>query len=121
MNMKTKLTPLVAALALGSSGCMDFEGLDGERPIKTHVQDWRSEIVYQLLTDRFANGDHANDYRVVENAPARYHGGDWRGVEEKLDYLDNLGVTALWISPCVRRSTARTRATSSRGEKGLTM
>lgn len=46
MNMKTKLTPLVAALALGSSGCMDFEGLDGERPIKTHVQDWRSEIVY---------------------------------------------------------------------------
>lgn len=102
MNMKTKLTPLVAALALGSSGCMDFEGLDGERPIKTHVQDWRSEIVYQLLTDRFANGDHANDYRVVENAPARYHGGDWRGVEEKLDYLDNLGVTALWISPIVK-------------------
>lgn len=102
MSMKKQLSPLVCALALGSAGCMDFEGLDGERPIKTHVEDWRSEVVYQLMVDRFANGDYANDYRVVENAPARYHGGDWRGVEERLDYLENLGVTSLWISPIVK-------------------
>jgi glycosidase len=81
---------------------MDFEGLEGERPMKTHVQDWRSEVVYQLMTDRFANGDYANDYRIQEKAPARYHGGDWRGVEERLDYLENLGVTAMWISPIVK-------------------
>lgn len=101
--MKTKRFTLVVALAAASTaGCMDFQGLEGERPIETHVQDWRSEVVYQLMTDRFANGDYANDYRVVENAPARYHGGDYRGVEEKLDYLENLGVTALWISPIVK-------------------
>jgi len=103
MTMKTKRFTLVVALAAASTaGCMDFQGLEGERPIETHVQDWRSEVVYQLMTDRFANGDYANDYRVVENAPARYHGGDYRGVEEKLDYLENLGVTALWISPIVK-------------------
>lgn len=103
MQKHTNLTSVLALVcALGSAGCMDFEGLDGERPMTTHVADWRNEIVYQLMTDRFANGDYANDYRVVENAPARYHGGDWRGVEEKLDYLDDLGVTALWISPIVK-------------------
>ncbi|MCC6902348.1 MAG: hypothetical protein IT377_25480, partial [Polyangiaceae bacterium] len=80
--MKAKLPSVVLALAAScSAGCMDFQGLEGERPIETHVADWRSEVVYQLMTDRFANGDYANDYRVVENAPARYHGGDYRGVE----------------------------------------
>ncbi len=93
---------LAAALAVATTGCMDFEGLDGDRPIKTNVQDWRNEVVYQLLVDRFGNGDLANDYRIQRDAPARYHGGDWRGVEEHLDYLQNLGVTALWISPIVK-------------------
>ncbi|MGE0326783.1 MAG: alpha-amylase family glycosyl hydrolase, partial [Polyangiaceae bacterium] len=85
-----------------NSGCMDFEGLEGEREISTHVEDWREEVIYQLMVDRFANGDRGNDYRVDLSAPARYHGGDWRGVEEKLDYLSDLGVTALWISPIVK-------------------
>lgn len=95
-------SPLCVALALSTSGCMDFEGLEGERPVRTHVQDWRDEVIYQLLVDRFANGDLANDYRVQKNAPARYHGGDWRGVEENLDYIAQLGVTTLWISPLVK-------------------
>lgn len=92
----------LVALALATAGCMDFEGLEGERGVSTHVADWRQEVIYQLLTDRFANGDRANDYRIQEDAPARYHGGDWRGVEEKLGYLDELGVTAIWISPIVK-------------------
>lgn len=87
---------------LASTACMDFEGLEGERPMRTHVQDWRDEVIYQLMVDRFANGDLANDYRIQRDGPARYHGGDWRGVESKLDYLSNLGVTALWISPIVK-------------------
>jgi alpha-amylase len=93
---------IAIALVLASAGCMDFEGLEGERGVSTHVSDWRSEVVYQLMTDRFANGDRANDYRIQEGAPARYHGGDWRGVEQKLGYLDNLGVTAIWISPIIK-------------------
>lgn len=89
-------------LALGQTACMDFENLDGEREISTHVQDWRQEVIYQLMVDRFANGDRGNDYLVDLDAPARYHGGDWRGVEENLEYLTDLGVTAIWISPIVK-------------------
>src|SRR5262245_31289245 len=92
---------LILAL-LGTTACMDFEGLESERSLGTHVQDWRNEVVYQLMVDRFANGDLANDYRVVRSAPARYHGGDWRGVEDHLDYIQNLGVSAIWISPLVK-------------------
>ena len=91
-----------AACALAAAGCMDFQDLDGERPISTHVQDWREEVIYQLMTDRFANADLANDIRVQPGAPARYHGGDWRGIEENLDYLEDLGVTAIWISPIIK-------------------
>jgi glycosidase len=93
---------LGVTLAALSVGCMDLSGYEGERPIATHVSDWRDEVVYQLVVDRFANGDLANDYRIDRLALARYHGGDWRGVEDHLDYLQNLGVTAIWISPIVK-------------------
>ncbi len=101
-GMPSKLQGLLGLLSLLTVGCMDFEDLEGERPMQTHVQDWRDEVIYQLMVDRFANGDLANDYRIQRDAPARYHGGDWRGVENKLDYLSNLGVTALWISPILK-------------------
>ena len=96
------LKAAVLGFALQSVACTDFEGLEGERSVSTHVTDWRDEVVYQLLTDRFGNGDVGNDYRVDLGAPARYHGGDWRGVEDNLDYLSDLGVTALWISPIIK-------------------
>jgi glycosidase len=64
--------------------------------------DWRDQVIYQVLVDRFWNGDSGNDFNVQPGAPARYHGGDWRGLEDKLDYLETLGVTAIWLSPVVR-------------------
>lgn len=67
----------------------------------THVDDWRDEVIYQLMTDRFANGDASNDYRVDETSLARYQGGDYQGIIDRLDYLQNLGITAIWISPIV--------------------
>jgi glycosidase len=91
----------VGLFAILATGCMSFDEVE-EQKVGTHVEDWRNEIIYQLLTDRFANGDFANDYRVDKYAPAKYHGGDWRGVEDKLDYISNLGVTAIWISPIVK-------------------
>jgi len=76
---------------------------NGEQPVlATHVQDWRDEVIYQLLVDRFANGDINNDYKVQAGALARYQGGDWKGIEDHLDYLTTLGVTTLWISPVVK-------------------
>lgn len=85
-----------------TSGCMDFKSVEGDQPISTHVSDWRDQVIYQIMVDRFDDGDRGNDYRVDRTAPARYHGGDWLGVEDHLGYLSHLGVTALWISPIVK-------------------
>ena len=61
--------------------------------------DWRDQVIYQIMVDRFDDGDPNNDFNVAPGVPGRYHGGDWQGVIDHLDYLQDLGVTALWISP----------------------
>ena len=74
-----------------------------DRPRQSNAGlDWRDQVVYQIVVDRFANGDSSNDFNVEPGTPARYHGGDWQGIIDNLDYLEELGVTALWISPVVR-------------------
>jgi alpha-amylase len=94
---------LTLALALAAlAGCVAPELEDVEKvEIGTHASDWRSEVIYQLMTDRFANGDARNDHRVDPSALGHYQGGDWQGIIDRLDYLEELGVTALWISPIV--------------------
>ncbi len=96
-----------AALVVGAflstqAACVSLDE-DALRPtLATHVDDWRDEVIYQVLVDRFANGDLNNDQRVVPGALARYQGGDWSGLTSKLGYLSELGVTTIWISPVVR-------------------
>ncbi len=78
--------------------------------VPERVDDWRDRVIYQIVTDRFENGDPGNDtVDGVGPMPAdlsRWQGGDWRGITERLDYLSRLGVSAIWISPIVR-SVAR--------------
>ena len=75
--------------------------------LKLHVPspDWRDQIIYFLVTDRFNDGDPANnDLGAGEYDPtsnAKYNGGDLKGVEQKLDYIKGLGATAIWITPPV--------------------
>ncbi len=65
----------------------------------------QSDLIYLVLPDRFANGDPKNDTHpdMLEAAdrsnPDGRHGGDLQGVMQKLDYIDSLGVTALWLNP----------------------
>lgn len=92
----------IGAGAVGTGACFDMEAVEGKIKHQTHVADWRDEVIYQVLVDRFANGDRSNDFGVVPYDPARYHGGDWKGLEDKLDYIKALGVTAIWISPVVK-------------------
>ncbi len=66
--------------------------------------DWRDQVIYQIVVDRFDNGDPNNDINVALSKPGSYHGGDWQGVIDRLDYLEELGVTALWISPVVKNT-----------------
>ncbi len=97
------LLGLVAASVFAlQPACVEIDD-DGKRPKMTsQVSDWRDEVIYQVLVDRFANGDLNNDQGVVPGALARYQGGDWQGLIDKLDYVATLGVTTLWISPVIR-------------------
>jgi glycosidase len=86
------LAPLTLALACSvmpaaTASCVSLPAIPAA-DLANRVSDWRDEVIYQVLIDRFAQ--------------ARYHGGDWRGLEQKLDYVQALGVTTLWISPIVR-------------------
>ncbi|EEB05470.1 alpha-amylase [Schizosaccharomyces japonicus yFS275] len=60
---------------------------------------WRKQNIYQLLTDRFARNEDDYDHPATGRL---YLGGTWRGIISKLDYLQSLGITAVWISPIVK-------------------
>jgi glycosidase len=63
------------------------------------------DVVYEIMPDRFANGDPSNDdppksRGLFDRGKKRYyHGGDLKGVIDRLPYLKELGVTALWLTP----------------------
>jgi glycosidase len=63
------------------------------------------DVVYLLMPDRFANGDTTNDRTpkspdILDRTKGRfYHGGDLAGVRQKLPYLKQLGITAIWMNP----------------------
>lgn len=72
--------------------------------IRKEYFTWRNANIYFVLTDRFYNGDTSNDEsyhrhkRAGGTDVATFHGGDIKGLTEKLDYLDKLGVNAVWIT-----------------------
>lgn len=63
------------------------------------------DVMYLIMPDRFANGDEKNDSSPVltekanRNLPNGRHGGDLRGIINNLDYIQNLGATAVWLTP----------------------
>jgi len=79
-------------------------------------RDITDEVFYFVLPDRFYNGDTSNDLGAKANDKKRlisrggfdkrhkgmYHGGDLIGLTEKLPYLDDMGVTAIWLTPVLR-------------------
>jgi glycosidase len=78
----------------------------------------QGDVVYFLLPDRFRNGDPSNDHGLIDAEdplltgfdPTRinfYHGGDLRGVTEKLDYIRDLGATLIWMTPFLRNKTVQ--------------
>ncbi|WEK54490.1 MAG: pullulanase [Candidatus Cohnella colombiensis] len=63
--------------------------------------DWDEARIYFMLTDRFADGDPTNNANVDKTHLEAYHGGDFQGIIDNLDYLQELGINTLWISPIV--------------------
>ncbi|HEY9723187.1 MAG TPA: alpha-amylase family glycosyl hydrolase [Oscillatoriaceae cyanobacterium] len=91
---------LLAGCAHGPLGEPAFAaGTQQALSARASVDSWRDDNIYFVLTDRFFDGDRANDMNVDKQNPNAYHGGDFQGVIDKLDYLKNLGVTAIWVTP----------------------
>lgn len=72
------------------------------------------DVMYLIMPDRFANGNPSNDSqnnltdKANRNEPSGRHGGDLRGIINNLDYLQNLGATALWLTPANEDNENRT-------------
>lgn len=94
----------------------DFSGTNLDSP------DWQNQVIYFLVTDRFANGKTENDklngltdqkekaYDESKSLPGQpvsgYNGGDLAGITQKLDYIKELGCTAIWITPPIKNQVA---------------
>ena len=78
--------------------------------------DWDEASIYFMVTDRFFDGDSSNNaandrflsdedkakgITTAGNNPGLYHGGDFAGITQKLDYLKELGINTIWITPIV--------------------
>ena len=95
---KKKLVKEYELKARNKKGC-EHKGFDA------------SDALYLLMPDRFANGNPENDnidgmspYKVDRNDPNARHGGDLAGIEQNLDYFEDLGVTALWFTPVLENN-----------------
>ncbi len=82
-------------LRMREKGSADIQGFD------------TSDVLYLITPDRFANGDPSNDYvEGMKEKPNREfhggrHGGDIKGMTDHLDYLADIGFTAIWINPII--------------------
>lgn len=83
-----------------------------ERDKKDGDFDWDEAVIYFAVTDRFFDGDTSNndaygvgDYDTRDKGGSSYHGGDFAGLTQKLDYLQDLGVNTIWITPIVENIT----------------
>ncbi len=68
--------------------------------------DWDESVIYFMVTDRFFDGNASNNTANGDDTygtnEGLYHGGDFAGVTQKLDYLEQLGINTIWITPIVK-------------------
>ena len=94
-HLRSKTAPLVFMTLLASLQIVVF------------AQDFKKQVIYQIVTDRFFNGDTTNDnppqspglFDATKMNWQAYWGGDLAGIQQKMAYLKGMGVTAIWISP----------------------
>ena len=59
----------------------------------------QDDVIYFVVTDRFCDGTEANNQDVDKSNPKAFHGGDFEGIRQRIPYLKELGITALWMTP----------------------
>lgn len=122
---KNYLFILVEIAKNTTSGTFNIELYDGKAKKKSYsyslgekgndqqrIQTLGSEdFIYLIMPDRFANGDESNDiFKEMHQKEIRRdlmffrHGGDLQGIINHLDYLEELGVTALWLNPVLENN-----------------
>lgn len=71
-----------------------------QRPLADPKErDWRDDVIYFAMTDRFHDGDQSNNFGVDKTNIHKWHGGDLQGLIDKADYIRDTGATALWLTP----------------------
>ncbi|KUO55617.1 MAG: alpha-amylase [Sphingomonadales bacterium BRH_c42] len=96
-------------MLIAAAACLPMSHVAAQNPVDRPPED---EIIYFLLPDRFENGDPANDRGGIEGgrldhgfdpgSKGYYQGGDLAGLTRRLDYIQGLGVTAIWLAPVFR-------------------
>ena len=106
--MKSLLT-LAAPLAALAAATPAWADQHEEPALELRQRASSDEVVYFVLPDRFENGDTSNDLGGLPadrlksgfdpSAKGFFHGGDLKGLMERLDYLEGMGITAIWFAP----------------------
>lgn len=68
---------------------------------------WVGRSIYQIVTDRYARSDNSTTAHC-DAALGKYCGGGFQGIINKLDYIQDLGFDAIWISPAQKQESTRT-------------
>lgn len=106
-TLGTKTLPITVTDQYGNkfSTTVDVEITDRVKENKKDF-DWDEAVVYFMMTDRFFDGNESNNKAsgadTFGDNPGLYHGGDFAGVTAKLDYLQDLGVNTIWLTPIVK-------------------
>jgi glycosidase len=126
-----KIAATIAALGIGAmiaSGCAHGQAVAQSAasiyaPAGLRDRLPEDEIIYFVLPDRFENGDPSNDRGNIAGGRLQhgfdpthkgfYHGGDLRGLINRLDYIQGLGVTAIWFAPIFKNKPVQ----GGRGEE----
>ncbi|MGN6666173.1 MAG: alpha-amylase family glycosyl hydrolase [Trinickia sp.] len=96
---------IAAASVVGLIACGSSSSTTPSLALNVESPEWQEQIVYFVMTDRFNDGDPSNDNQGAgEFDPtnnAKYSGGDLRGIEQEIGYIQQLGATAIWLTPPV--------------------
>ena len=116
MTLKQTLkTSLLASVVAITTACSSSKETTEDTSYLS--RDVRDDVFYFVMPDRFENGDTSNDNGSKTIAISQggfdpksnghYHGGDMRGLINKLDYLQDMGITAIWLTPIMRNQAVQ--------------
>ena len=118
-------TVIFSCIAAPAFSATDYSSLS--KPVLRTGQS--DESIYFIMTDRFENGDPANDFAELPRgdkasgyAPSDiggWHGGDFKGITQRLDYIKSMGFTSIWITPPVKQKYVQGDSAAYHGYWGL--